>query len=571
MKVKNIILIGVASFLALTSCGDFDFREYRNYDEAYMKSDFSTVGALLTQIYLTVDTDWGSFGGGLFASACDESECPYTSVSVNNFYDGSWSPTNALSSNWSNCYEGIANCNIFLSTFTGMTFDDLYQNDDYFVQMRRYNNYPYEVRFMRAYFYFVLARQYGAVPMVPQDEVWNADYTTDLKRTPVQEVFDYIISECAAIQDSICEDYTTVGISPVESGRVDKAGVLALKARTAMYAASPLFNTDNDNSLWTRAANYTKELLDYCENEKGMSLVADYSSLWAVNCHINSTTIRELIFCRRANSTASSMENYNYPCGITHSSGNGGYNCPTQTLVDAYDMVETGEPYDGGWGPNDDPYSGRDPRFEMSIAHNGTTAWPTWNTDTLKTYQNGANGEPNTGGTPTSYYMKKYLHGAIDFNSASSYTADYHTWLTFRLAEFYLNYAECLYHVTGSPYAAYNGDYANEMVNKTRTRAGMPEISSNLSNDEWWEKYERERMVELAFEEQRFWDLRRWKEGEKCVKFDRMKITTDDGGVTFNYTRESVTRCAWDDKFYLFPIPRTEIMKNPNLEQNPGW
>ena len=157
--------------------------------------------------------------------------------------------------------------------------------------------------------------------------------------------------------------------------------------------------------------------------------------------------------------------------------------------------------------------------------------------------------------------------------SASSTTkTSRHSWITYRLGEFYLNYAEAVFRYTGSADAP--GDWgmtAREAVNVIRNRADvqMPELSTGLSADAFWEKYENERMVELAFEGHRFWDLRRWKEGDKLGSIIQMKLTKNADG-TISYNRQTVNR-TWDDKMYLFPIPQTELMKNPNLTQNPGW
>ncbi len=581
MKINNIICAAVIA-LALTACGDFSFQEYLTYDEEYAKLNFSNVGGILTPIYTSLDTDFGNYSGAMLASACDEAEYAYESNAINYFYNGAWGPSNAQSSMWTTCYGAIQICNMFLTDFVGLTFDDLALNSDYNIQMQRYNNYPYEVRGLRAYFYFNLVRQYGAVPMPVPEEWRDADASNSLSRVPAQEVFDYIISECEAIQDLIQDDYTKVAITPSEIGRFSRMAVLALKARAALYAASPLFNTDNDASLWTRAAQATAELIADAEGS-GKELISDYSDLWSADNYTTASILKELIYWRSASSETGNPEIYNYPVGVT--SGSGG-NCPTQNLVDAYDMVETGEPYDGGWGPDDDPYTGRDPRFAMTIAYNGEIGWPSWRTTALENYYGGIDGEPNTGATPTGYYLKKLLHGSTTFESGESNTSSFHHWITYRLAEFYLNYAECIYKVTGSPYIAYNGHTANEMVNKTRIRAGMPEIPSNLTNDEWWEKYERERMVELAFEGHRFWDLRRWKEGKKCLEnIYEVKITNapEDSLVVeadttytvtinhYTYTKNKIDRGAWDDKMYLFPIPTDQIQRNPNLEQNPGW
>lgn len=111
---------------------------------------------------------------------------------------------------------------------------------------------------------------------------------------------------------------------------------------------------------------------------------------------------------------------------------------------------------------------------------------------------------------------------------------------------------------------------AREAASKTRVRAGLPAFVAGLSNEVFWTKYKKERMVELAFEGHRFWDVRRWKEAKQYfTSVTEMKITknADD---SFSYTRHNVSR-LWDDKMYLFPIPQTEILKNGNLTQNPGW
>ncbi|WP_288359827.1 RagB/SusD family nutrient uptake outer membrane protein [uncultured Bacteroides sp.] len=572
MKLNKLIY-GILTVTVLSACADkMEYHEYNNYDEDYVKLNFGNVGGLITDIYLKLDTDFGNYNGAMLASATDEAEYAYTSNDIVDFYDGSWSPINAKSSMWSTCYEGIANCNHYLEKFTGLTFPELELNDDYIAQMGRYNNYPYEVRFLRAYFYFNLVRQYGDVPFT--DHMLDAEESNALSRRPAQEIFDYIISECDEIKDLIIEDYSKVDrpIQPVEGGRANKLTVLALKARAALFAASPLFNPTNDSELWHRAALANMEVVNACE-AAGMMLIPNYETLWAVKNY--SDGIQEIIFGRRANRATSTTESNNYPAGLTGSKGG---NCPTQTLVDAYEMKDTGLRWDeegSGYEPNN-PYEGRDPRFELTIAHNGSI-WPKWNETPLQTYQGGLNGQPITGGTPTGYYLKKLCHGDIDLRDNSTNKSDNHTWVTFRLGEFYLNYAEALFKYLGgadetsSEFVDNAGKQvtAREMASKTRVRVGMPVFPVDMTKDEFWKKYQNERMVELAFEGHRFWDVRRWKEADKFfTSINVMKITNN--GDSYAYNREPVAR-MWDDKMYLFPIPRTEIMKNPNLTQNPGW
>ena len=345
------------------------------------------------------------------------------------------------------------------------------------------------------------------------------------------------------------------GVSNPETGRVNRGTALALKARAALYRASKLFNKSGDKQLWKEAALANQEVIDYCAMND--ITLGKYTDLWGTDNY----KAGEVIFARRLGDI-NSPEYYNFPIGMEN--GQSG-NCPTQTLVDAYEMKNGGEP-----DPRN-PYEGRDPRFKMTIACNGDE-WPNTNPFPLETYIGGRNGAPISYATPTGYYLKKYLDGTIDISSGEGTGGKRHSWITFRLGEFYLNYAEALYQYIGSPEQVTDEFFltARDAVNKIRTRSdvNMPLLPKGLSGAEFWERYKRERMVELAFEGHRFWDVRRWKEGG-FTSISRMEITkTGDNIFSYKKTTKSL---VWDDKMYLFPIPDSEIRLNPNLTQNPGW
>lgn len=569
----NTFLCGILCLGALSACSEeMDYHEYNNYDEDFVKLNFGNVGGLITNIYSDLDTDFGSYSGAVLGAATDEAEYAYSGGAIETFYNGTWSPVNTPAGAWRSCYRAISNCNLYLERFTGLTFPELEMNADYKPQMYRYNNYRYEVRCLRAYYYFLLVRQYGDVPF--SDHVLTADESNSLPRTPAQDIFDYIIAECDAVKDSIIADYANLPVDvalPAESpetGRVNRLTVLALKARAALYAASPLFNPTGNKELWHRAALANKELLDAADAAK-MKLIDDYAKLWTKNNYKDATS--EIIFGRRADRESSSMETSNFPAGLENCKGG---NCPTQNLVDAYEMVD-GKPWDqSAFYDPANPCANRDPRLAATIAVNGETGWPAWNEAPLETFQGGANGEPVNGGTPTGYYLKKYCQGDIDPRSNSTNKSAYHTWITFRLGEFYLNYAEAVFRYLGSADAT-SAEFplsAREAASRTRARksVNMPPFPTGMSNDEFWTKYKNERMVELAFEGHRFWDVRRWKEADKYFRsITEMKITRQADG-TFAYTRKEVAR-QWDDKMYFFPIPQADKLKNPNLGQNPGW
>lgn len=577
----NIIFTSLClAGLLLSSCSEqMNYNEYNIYDKDYISSNFDNVGGFLTGMYNTVEYDFGNYSdGAMLASASDESEYSIMGNAIEDFYNGAWSPSNPKSDTWTNMYAGIATCNDFLTEMQGLKFEELELNKDYSQQMHRYENYKYEARFLRAFFYFTLVRQYGDVPMV--EPGLSTEEINALSRTSADEVFEFIISECNDIKDLIIKNYSDLGdyaLSTEETGRANQLAVLALRARAALYWASPLFNENSDASRWKDAATYCKELIATAE-EQGKGLCSDYDELWATDNYTTASITKEIIFARRYYSSSSSdgsngdrlVETNNYPVGIE---GGSGGNCPTQNLVDAYDMLngkaidEDGSGYDA-----QNPYEGRDPRLALTVATNGSQ-WPLYSgASLLQTYYGGANGQPVSGATTTGYYLKKLCHGEISLADNGKLKRNFHSYVIFRLGSAYLDYAEAVFNYLGSADAT-SSDFpvsARELASKTRVRVGMPEFETGLSNDAFWEKYKKERMVELAFEGHRFWDVRRWKEADKYfTSITRMSITKNSDD-SYTYNRETVSR-RWDEKMYLFPIPQTEIMKNSNLTQNPGW
>jgi hypothetical protein len=566
MKIRTIIS-GTVCLLTLASCNDeLDYNEFNNYDKDYVFTDFSNTVGFVTNIYGKLDYDFGSYGNGMLASACDESEYAWRAGSVNDFTDGAWSPSNAKGDVWSNSYAAIREANYYLNTCDQCDFSQYKFNQDYTAQMSRFKRLKFEVRFLRAYYYFNLVRQYGAVPFTTK--VLTEDEANALERTPANDVFKFIVDECNAICDSLPADYSKLGNDAAanETGRASKLAVLALKARTLLYQASPLFNESIDNERWHQAALASKAVIDSC-GKYGVKL-DKYSALWGVDNWKSS----EMIFVRRIGDL-NSLEANNFPIGVE--GGNSG-NCPTQTLVDAYGMKSTGKQWneEGSGYDAAKPYDNRDPRLGMTIALNGDKGWPTYNSTPLQTYYGGVNGEPIAGATPTGYYLKKYLDASVNVSATNSNTKR-HSWITYRLGEFYLDYAEAVFRYLGSADAT-SSEFsmsARNAVNiiRNRTDVKMPALATGLSNSDFWQKYENERMVELAFEGHRFWDVRRWKEGSKLASIVEMHITKNDDG-SFSYNRVTVKR-EWNDKMYLFPIPQSEMLKHSAITftQNPGW
>ena len=554
MKLKNIFLSALA-VVALASCSEqMDYKEFSIYDTAYMQKKFERAGGFLSTIYADLDSDFGNYSGAMLSSATDESVYSHSGNAVESFYNGAWSPTNANSSIWTTCYHGIAYCNLFLDEFTGLEFQDYALDKNFKAEMYQYNNYQWEARFLRAYFYFLLVRQYGGVPLLTKN--MPANEASVQPRATADEVFAFIDSECEAIKDKITKDYGDLGdlaMTPANNGRANNLAVLALRARAALYHASPLFNANNDRGLWQKAAELNKAVIDSC-TARGMKLSNDYKGLFIGNTSwSDAAAVGEIIFGRRMPTENRNFESYNFPVGISGAgAGGGGGNCPTQNLAEAY---ENG-----------------DKRFALSIACNGDS-WPNANTVPLETFVGGLNGQPLAYATPTGYYLKKYVTESVQIAGNGANTCK-HVWVTFRLAEFYLNYAEAMLNLSGDGYKAETGftmtpKYAIDLVRK---RAGLAGIEDGLSASQFKEKLEKERFVELAFEGHRFFDVRRWKEGDKYFKtIYGLRITKNADG-TFNEEKTVVQNRQWDEKMNLFPIPQSEILKSGNvLVQNPGW
>lgn len=604
---KNILCLALAS-LALSSCNT-DYNEYTAYDKEYIERSFTYVGGLMTKIYNDIDTDWGNLSGAMLSSATDESEYSHDGNSVEDFYNGNWSAANPHQTIWSSAYEGITYCNEVIDNWSDMTFDQYKLNIDYEKQMYLYNNYKYEARWARAYFYYTLVRQYGGVPFKIHNTTGTEE--TALPRVTADSIFNFIASECDDIKDKIIEDYSADAehiLAKAETGRANKYAVLALKAQAALYQASPLFTqgkTDEEKkNLWAAAVIANKELIDEAE-KKGYGLASSIDALWGKEYYSEAQSYKEIIWARRT-ASANTFESYNFPVG--YSSGQGG-NCPTQDLVDAFECTDGKSISESSLYDPTNPYANRDSRLAKTVVVNGE-AWPNdlaaYNSEhpTIETYIGGfhsrtGNAAGKSYATTTGYYLKKFCNPdqILRARSGVAVTTSPHGWLTFRMGGMYLNYAEALFQyfkIAGNANAADatamvtytdpQGDKhtvtipstqtAAKMASMTRTRSGMPAFEAGMTNDEFWSKYKNERRVELAFEGHRFYDVRRWMEdGDKFMNIHRMEITKNENG-SFTYNKVAFTRGdgKWQSRWNLFPFSQTEIMKSGNaIVQNPGW
>ena len=562
MKFKGLFLIGLAGAMSLAGCVDLNYNEATVTGEDWVyENPTDGVKRMVSDVYAQMFNEFDiNYGGAIKASATDEADFANSLSDIHKFYNGGWSAANPFPDIWQRAYRAITEVHIYLEKIDKVDLSDYEYDSNYPNMVLQFGLYPYELRFLRAYYYFELARAYGDVPLVLKS--LTNEEANNVTRTPVQDVFKFIVKECDEIAEYLPISYRNE--PGAEIGRATRGAAMALKARTLLYAASPLFNKDNNQELWHEAAVACKDLLDRA-SEWGITL-SSYSSLWGHNANTNSELILGI---NRGESNTFEMNNY--PVGVENGSSG---NCPTQSLVDVYEYKDNGETFGQRHPGNinvtkENPYEGLDPRFAMTIVKNGDQ-WPTNSAQkiTIETYEGGFNGAPKYNATTTGYYLRKYVDGncVTTYNNPSTQR---HTWIVFRLAEMYLDYAEAMYNYYGDADAKGDlGMSANEAINVLRNRSDiqMPEFTGSAG---FMERYRRERMVELAFEDHRFWDVRRWKIGNSAfasVQGADLKLVNGDVMLS----RKTIAR-GWDDKYYLFPIPQSEIQKNPKLTQNPGW
>ena len=570
-------VLSLLVFFTLTNCQDLDYNEETGNTKEDIFNDFARSKNFVSGIYNYLPTDFNSIDGAIRSAASDDAEHVNDVSDIQKFNEGSWSAVQQLDNVWGTMYNGIRAANVYLKESEGQKFEDLQYTNTYKNLIQQYKNYPFEVRFLRAYFYFELVKRYKSVPLITT--VLTPEEAANVKQATFQEVVDFIVKECDDIttDDPVNKIYKlplnyTAFAGVNETGRATKGAALALKSRILLYAASPLFNNNPvDITLWQKAALAAKQVIDL--GIYGLS--PSYSTV--VN-NLSLSPGSELIFERRE-AASNAFERRNFPIGYE---GGGTGTCPTQNLVDAYEMSNTGLPITdlaSRYNPLQ-PYGFRDPRLRATVINNGTS----WKSIPVETFFGGKNGLPITNATKTGYYLKKYVIESINLDTKLGLvTTREHNWTVFRYGEILLNYAEAMNEAYGPEVAPPGGGMtARQAVNLIRVRGGgmprfpgpdnnaTPKILVPLGKDAFRTKLRNERRVELAFEDHRFWDVRRWKIGDQTKNIYAMNITRN-ANLSLNYEVKLLEVRPFEERMNLYPIPQSEIFKNQNLIQNTGW
>lgn len=560
MKRTDILIIisAVLVSVAVQSCSFLDFDEtsgLRTKEDQYRY--FNSTEQMLTNVYSYMPKDLGAVSGAMRDCACDDAEFGNSGSPVQYFTNGSWSAVNTVDDAW-NLYYGIRAANSFIEEVAKTDFSRYEHDVQYANWMKKLAYFPYEARVLRAHYFFELARRYGdiAMPLTVLDK----DGANSIAKTSFDDVVEFIVSECDECAPMLPDSYADQPGAQI--GRVTKGFAMAVKSKALLYAASPLHNETGDAEKWKRSA---KAALDMIRS--------GIYSLDPDGC-VNDISSPEVVMMA-IGGDSQDFELKNFPVRFTEGRRTGPTaTFPSQNLVDAFETINGAavKLTDAGWVSDDPqfdpqkPYDNRDPRFYRTVLANGMT----FKGSEIEVFEGGADhAEVTAGGSPTGYFLRKYIQETTSFVPDKTVTNKHH-WVVYRYAETLLAYAESMVNAFGSPdYSDPDYPYsALWALNQVRSNAGMPEADG----DDFKNKLINEWRVEFAFEDHRFWDVRRWKIGDETQReLVAVNIRRDEDG-TLNFYRQVYENRKWTDRMYFYPIPQSELFKNRNLyPQNIGW
>ena len=571
MKKVKTILYGAALLLLVNACDSILDREVvLSLTEDDVLTLYNNTQSRAVAIYNYLPSGFRCVDGAMMASASDEAEYTLETSSIQMFNVGSWNAkNNPDGGSWWNNFRGIYLVNHFLANSDNLDLEMYRLNPDdigheqYQNRLDNIKRWKYEVRFLRAYFYFELIKRYGGVPVITRP----VEIGDSFPRNTLDSCVNFIVKECDDIAWGLPVKYT----EQENLGRATRGAVLALKSRVLLYAASDLFNSPEKwasgyankdlisvkpidrKERWKRAADAAKNVIDL--TDAGYALSNNYQGVF------RSYTDAEIILARR-DGASNDFEKANYPVG--YDLGNSG-NTPSLNLLDDYEMLD-GTAFD--WNNKNhaaNPYRGRDPRLAFTILSNMTK----FNGRPVECWTGGRDGKGVPRATKTGQYLLKYIDPELNLLEGRT---SVHTWVLIRLAEVYLNYIEAL-----NEYQPAHSDI-KIYYNKIRQREGikMPELPDGLDQDAVRQKIRHERRIELAFEDHRLWDARRWmiaadnEKGKGVLNIPLRGLEILNRGGVPSYTPIEIEKRNFEPKMYLYPIPQGDL-DIAGWRQNPLW
>lgn len=588
MKMKKIKygIIGTVLVLGgmMTSCDTLDIDNLNSFDESMVWNDVNLATAYVNNLYTECFGNWN-------AGADNNSE----QVTGIPWYLGTITETGGAYKSWD--YTAIRHINEAIKRLEEGQLDS-----------ETANSLLGQAYFMRAYMYYWMVLHHGGVPYikVPQDKDTDDLY---VKRNSTPECFQFMIED---LDHAITLLPEKIAGSSADYGRIDQCFAKAWKAKTLLLKCSPQFNPSNqwNNAYWKEAYDAAKEAYDFCV-AKGISLTPNYADIWIQEQG------PEVVF-PVVNSNPNKVSTWEYNTRPASISRDKPYSNPTWEFVKSFPMLD-GKSYDdptGKYYVGDEQallksfWKNRDPRFNDVCLYNGREYPVAGKPANYRQYnalgvtspddQYGVNPNAHTNAVNNDIYSGLYIYKGADLtltqDKVMTYDIDY---ILMRFAEVMFIYAEAA-NETG------HSDVAVDMLKQIRKRAGIEPGSDGLyglkvsTREEIRKAILDERNIELCFEGHRFWDLRRtrnmmhldgWtKHGIEAIainpdgtdmdlntareKINNNELTTGDFRYVIHqvpYTEAAEREFVIEESFYFFPIQKSNIDQNPNLEQNDNW
>jgi hypothetical protein len=597
MKKIYYILLGIFVLTNTISCKkDFlDQTPSDKYSEEAVWSDPALAQAFVNNIYFGIPH---GFSNIMMSSMVDETtynadfgssnvtKSLITPSDLSIFDENFWSGNRQRGMNWARVYKFIRSANVFFANIDKVPFDN--QADK--------NRIKGEVYFLRGNLYHNLVSMYGGVPIITKAYGLADDFTAP--RDSYENCIKFITSQLDSAAALL-----PLTQSGNNKGRATKGAALALKSRVLLYAASDLYNSDaawgggtnkelvgyvggDRIARWQAAKNAAKAVMDlgvYSIYKAGTPASASEAIKNYADIFLSKETSEDIFLRLFTPKVDENWDGYNPGLYNNPNGWHGwGSNTPVGQMVDAYEMAD-GSKFD--WNNpahKAAPYANRDPRFYASINYEGAVWRPrpsdVAGKDPIGIIQVGYYKKPDGtvvpgldtrnspiedwNGTYTGYYMRKFIDPTLN----AQFVKQDLPWRFIRYSEIILNYAEaCL--------ALGQEQEARTHINMIRTRVGMPQV--NEGGQALIDRYRNERRIELAFEDLRYFDVRRWMIAD--VAYQNAQGVRVDGLMDGNgaiqpvrtYSNITAQARAWNPRFYFLPIKKDEMNRNSKLVQNP--
>lgn len=607
---KNNLIITIFAFLMLwfTGCSEdiLNKTPIDRYSDATLWSDINLADAYLQTAYRNVYHGFNS--NAIINSVSDElffihiyATDVYLKGNITADNLGIFSNNRYRTINWS-LFANVQIINLFLENIEKVpgAYPET-QRADIKVQADVKKG---EALFLRAWCYSQMCRTYGGLPILKTPSKIGVDFSSIMRGT-FEETINFIVEDCDAAAALLLSK------SKMEQGRATNAAALALKSRMLLFAASDLtadgtaeseyvgYKTPNRIVLWTAARDAAKAVIDLNQNNLANFGAPDKNAVAIASFEFfkqSTLTNTEIIWGKRFAADVGDRHRWNRQQG-PNGLGCYGSNNPTQAMIDAYQMEDGSNFFDhfyvdaNGYYKNkgttkyrnQSPYYNREPRFYGSVLCD-SSIWQKRFSDLAgrdplgiydrrtrivkqggveisKTYgiDTRNSGYQNFNAGYTGYLTKKMMDDKVTTN-------DYNTniWIWMRYAEVLLNYAEACMELG-------DNTTASTYINMIRTRSALPDFTGDIET-----ALRHERQIEYAYEDLRWYDIRRWKilldvitnaKGMDIVETKNL----DNGTITTTWQLINCQDRSAVKKMYWIPIPNTEIKKAPQLVQNPNY